>query len=98
MAAFELTGNTAGNVKTIYSYVTQVVGGLTGYYYGGGVTVSAAQWGTTDDTISGVLMSPDVDVDAAASAVMLAVGVVSLAGAGSPTLKLGRITVIEVDA
>jgi len=98
LAAFELTGNTAGNVKTIYNYVTQVVGGLTGYYYGGGVTVSAAQWGTTDDTISGVLMSPDVDVDAAASAVMLAVGVVSLAGAGSPTLKLGRITVIEVDA
>lgn len=98
LAAFELTGNTAGNVKTIYSYITQVVGGLTGYYYGGGATVSAAQWGTTDDTITGVLMTPDVDVDAAASAVTLAIGVVAFAGAGSPTLKLGRITVIDVDA
>ena len=98
LAAFELTGNTAGNVKTVYSYITQVVGGLTGYYYGGGATVSAAQWGTTDDTITGVLMTPDVDVDAAASAVTLAIAVISLAGAGSPTLKLGRITVIDVDA
>lgn len=98
LTAFELTGNAAGNIKGLYAYMRQIVGGVTGYCYGNNTTTTNELWGTSDDTITGVFTTPEFEIDAGASSVIISVGEVMHAGAGTVTLKIGRITVIDVDA
>ena len=95
-ASVEVTGNTLGNLKALYPYMTQVVGGVTAYCYGGNSVTTNALWGTTDDTITCVLSTPAFEIDASASAITIVPAVMQVAGAGTPTLKVGRVTVVEV--
>jgi len=95
--AFELTGNTLGNLNGLYVNLLQTSGGASGNCYSGATAASNVLWGTSDDTISGVLTTPPFYIDPAATDITLAAAVMSAAGVGTPpTLKVGRITIVDV--
>lgn len=95
LVPFTITGNTAGNIKGLYAHIRQTVGSNTGFSYSGSNATSNALWGVSDDTITGVMCTPPMLIDAAASAIQINVGRMTAAGAGTCTFKVGRITVIK---